>query len=103
MTAAVLSPQARRDVLEAVHWIAADNPAAARAFRDALRTLAADIGRYPESGVLRSELAPAPYRFALLAGFPYIAVYNATRSPPLILRVLHGARDMPDVLRDLMG
>jgi toxin ParE1/3/4 len=99
---AVLSPRARRDVLDAVQWMAADNPAAARAFRDAVRKLAVDIGLYPESGALRPELAPAPYRFALLAGFPYVAVYNAARTPPLILRVLHGARDIPDVLRDLM-
>jgi toxin ParE1/3/4 len=36
MSAAELSPRARRDLLAAVRWIAKDNPTAARALRDAV-------------------------------------------------------------------
>lgn len=101
MTAAVLSPQARRDVLEAARWIAADAPAAARALRDALAIAAHRLGAHPDCGVARPELAEPPVRFLILTGFPYVLVYDAATKPPLILRVLHGARDLPEILRDI--
>jgi toxin ParE1/3/4 len=59
------------------------------------------IGRHPEIGTVCLELAEAVYRFLPLPGFSYIIVYNAARRPPLILRVLHGARDLPELLGDL--
>ena len=101
MKAAVFAPAARRDLVKAARWIAKDNPAAAHALRDSVARAAETIGRYAQLGKLRPELADAPYRFVALTGFPYIIVYNADRKPPLILRVLHGARDLPEVLRDL--
>ena len=99
--AAVLSPRARRDLLEAAHWIAKDNPKAAAGLRDAVVAAARRIGEHPEIGVLRPELADDPVRFVMLTGYPYIVVYDADGTPPLILRVLHGARDLPEVLCDL--
>ena len=45
------------------------------------------------------DLAGEPYRFLALTGFSYVIVYNADRTPPLILRILHGARDLPELLR----
>jgi toxin ParE1/3/4 len=101
MSAAALAPRARRDLTAAMRWIAADNPAAARAFRDAVARAAERIGEHPQHGMLRPDLADEPYRFLVLTGFPYLIVYNAARRPPLILRILHGARDLPEVLRDL--
>jgi toxin ParE1/3/4 len=101
MKAARLSPRARRDMLEAASWIARDNPAAARALRDAVAEAATRIGDFPLSGHLRPDIAGAPWRFVTLRGFPYVVVYNADRKPPLIVRILHGARDLPELLRDL--
>jgi|SRR5579883_1597005 len=101
MTSVVFSPRARRDLLVATRWIARDNPAAARALRDAVAKAAERIGTYPHLGTLRPDLAGPAYRFLTLAGFPYILVYNAERHPLLIARVLHGARDLPTVLQDL--
>jgi toxin ParE1/3/4 len=101
MKAATLSPHAERDLLAATEWIAKDNPIAARAFRETVAMAARRLANYPESGVLRPELAGPPYRFAALSGFPFLIVYNSDRKPPLILRVLHGARDLPELLRDL--
>ena len=101
MSAAVLSPQARRDVLEAIRWITRDNPLAARALRAAVAQASERIGVHPLIGSVRPELAPARYRFVVLTGFPYVIVYNGERDPPLIVRILHGARDLPEVLRDL--
>ena len=97
----MLSPAARQDLVDAVRWIARDNPVAARGLRDAVAKAATHIGTYHHFGVPRPELADEPYRFAMLTGFPYVILYNADRRPPLIVRVLHGARDLPEILREL--
>lgn len=99
MSAAVLSLAAQRDLLTALEWIAKDNPAAARALRDAVAVAAARIGEHTHIGNLRPESTAEKYRFVTLTGFRYVIVYNADRRPPLILRILHGARDLPELLR----
>jgi toxin ParE1/3/4 len=102
MTAAVLASRARRDLLQAVRWIQRDNPAAAaRALRDAVAVGAGRLGDHPVIGVSRPKVARATYRFLPLTGFPYVLVHNAERRPPLIARVLHGARALPGALGDL--
>jgi toxin ParE1/3/4 len=101
VTPAELSPRARRDLLGATRWIERDNPAAARALVEAVRDAAARIGRHRSVGRLRPDITAKSYRFLPLTGFPYVVVYDGQPTPPLILRVLHGARDLPEVLRDL--
>ncbi len=101
MSAAVLSPKARRDLLTAARWIARDDPAAARAFRNAVANASRRLGDHPEIGVVKTELADPPVRFLMLTGFPQVIVYDADRRPPLILRVLHGARDLPEIFREI--
>lgn len=100
MTRAVLSPAAERDILEIVEWIAAENPVAARGFRVALDKLATTIGEHPGIGAPKPHLASPPIRFLPIRGFPHIVVYTPERKPPLIVRVLHGARDLPEALRE---
>jgi len=95
---AVLAPQARRDLLEAAAWIAAEQPRASAKFRRAVLAIAARLGRFPASGAERLDLAPEGIRFVSLRGFPHVVVYDSDRRPPLILRVLHGVRDLPEVL-----
>ena len=99
MTRAVLSPAAERDILAIIEWVAAENPVAARGFRVALDRLAETIGEQPLIGALKPHLASPPIRFLSTRGYPYAVVYTPDRDPPLIVRVLHGARDLPDALR----
>jgi toxin ParE1/3/4 len=96
-----LSLDAQADLQDAIDWIWRDSPQAARRLRQAISTLTDHIGDHPLVGTRRPELASDPYRFVVVRGFPYIAVYDASRRPPLIMRVIHGARDLPEVLRDL--
>jgi len=99
VTSAHFAPRARRDLVAAVQWIAKDNPAAARALRDAVASAAKRIMAHPEIGPHRSEFADPPYRFLNLTGFPYMIVYTPEQNPPLILRILHAARDLPGILQ----
>lgn len=101
MISAIFSPLAQDDLLSALQWIARDNPNAAQGLLDAALSAAARIGAHPEIGALRSDLADEPYRFLALTGYSYIVVYNASRKPPLIVRIVHGARDLPELLQDL--
>ncbi len=101
MKAAVLSPRARRELLAAVQWITRDNPAAAEALLQAVVKVGERIGKHPHFGRLRPDLADEPYRFVTLTGFPYVIVYNAEREPPLIVHVLHGARNLRQILKNL--
>jgi toxin ParE1/3/4 len=96
-----LTLQARRELNEAIRWIAADNPRAAKALGDAVRRLAVLVGEHPLVGPQRLELAIAPFRVAAVRGFPYVVVYDPTSTPPTIVRIVHGARDLPEILRDL--
>ena len=101
MTAAIFAPRARRELVAAARWIRQDNPTAARALRDAVAKAAERIGLHPAIGAVRGEFLPAPYRFLSLAGFSYVIVYNGDRNPPLIVAVLHTARDLKRALRDV--
>jgi plasmid stabilization system protein ParE len=101
VTPARIAPRARREAVEAARWIARDNPAAARSLQEAIEAAAGRIGRYPRIGVRRPDLAPAPYRFVQLIGYPYIVIYADDRVPPVIVRIVHAARDLRRLLRDL--
>jgi toxin ParE1/3/4 len=96
-----LTGPARNEAHDAASWIARDNRGASRAFRAALDRTTLLLAEHPEVGFQRPELAGAPYRFFVLRGFPYLVVYDPTTRPPTIVRVIHGARDLPEVLRDL--
>ena len=59
------------------------------------------IASRPGLGRLRPDLIPVPFRFWSVRGFPYLLVYDADRSPAQVVRVLHMARDLPNLLGDL--
>ncbi len=78
-----------------------DDPAAAVALREGLANVTRILGEHPYVGALRPAAANLPYRFLGLTGLPYIVVCNPDRRPLLIVRVLHAARHLHEVLRDL--
>ncbi len=98
---AVLAPQARRDLRDALQWIGRDNLAAARNLRDAVESAARLIGSRPEIGRQRPDLASPRYRFWSLPAFSYLIVYDVSQAPPRIARLVHTARDLPKALADL--
>jgi toxin ParE1/3/4 len=101
MKSAILSPKAQQDILEAIDWISRDNPDAALGLLRELEEALAKIGTHPLIGHHRPDLTSENYRFLTLAGYPYVVIYEATRSPPVAARILHGARDIPALLQDM--
>jgi toxin ParE1/3/4 len=101
VAAARYSPRALRDVEIAITWLANENPDAAAALRASFDEAAERIGMHPGIGIMRPDLARSPFRFLFLTRFPYVVVYDPTRTPALIARVVHAARDLPELLQDL--
>lgn len=101
MKPAILSSQARKEFLEALRWVAKDNPASARALKNVIYQAARNLGEHPLSGRERPDLASSQVRFLTLSGSSYMIVYDAELKPPVILRFLHGARDLPEILSSL--
>ena len=101
MISAVLTPQARNDLAESTRWIAKDNPLAARGLRTAIQKMAKMLGEHPHAGRERPDIAPPPIRFIALPSYPHIIIYDAAMKPPMILRVMHGARDLSELLEDM--
>lgn len=92
MTRVVFAPAAEAD-LELIHdYIAAENAAAAAALVTRLKDLEARLADAPGMGRARPELLPD------LRSFPfgnYLLFYRRSDHGIEVVRVLHGARDIP--------
>jgi toxin ParE1/3/4 len=92
-----ISKRAEIDIEETTVYLALDNPGAEESFRKALETTFTLLAAMPEMGATRDFRSP---RFSGLRMFPvkrfdkYLIFYQATEEELLIIRVLHGARDI---------
>ena len=98
---AALSRTATRDFLAVVDSITNESRRAAGKFTDEVEDALVRIGRHPQIGAERRELADPPVRCWTLQRYRYLMIYDAAMSPPSILRILHGLRDLPELLSDL--
>jgi len=94
-----LSPKAAQDMLDIQAYIASDSPAAARRTIDKIRAKIRDIAKTPWLGHLRDDLTDKP--LYLLGVDNYIILYVRHLKPIRIMRVIHAARDLPAILRQL--
>ena len=91
-----LSPQAAEDICEAWACIARDNLDAARRVRLKILEACRRVARNPGIGHSRTDLTDRPVLF--WPSNPYVIIYNPARKPVEIVRVVHGARDIPGLL-----
>ena len=82
------------DVVGIARWIAASDPAAAERVADAIVSAVARLGEFPLSG--RAGRVPDT-RELVIVGLPYLVVYRVEASMVVVLRVLHGAMQWPEV------
>ena len=87
--------QAQEDILDIAFYIAQDNVGAAHRLMEKILRACERISVSPQTGRAREELAPN------LRSFPvekYVVFYRPVQGGAEIVRVLHGARDIPALL-----
>lgn len=94
----ILAPDARRDVLEILAYIAAENAAAADRVRERLFETFEKLSKRPALGHRRPDLTDLRVRFWTVLG-RYAVVYRGEEAPIEILRVLGPGRDISGLLR----
>ena len=87
-----LSPLAERDLEAIGDYIAEDTPSRALSFVAELRTKCGTIARAPDAYRARPELGEG---IRSCAHGNYVIFFTATKAKVTIVRVLHGAMDIP--------
>jgi len=94
----LLSPEALDDLQSIREFIALDSPTGAEQMLDELFAAFEKLAEWPRQGHTRPDLTDRKVRFWPVAS--YLVVYRGDRTPLQIVAVLHGARDVPTVMRD---
>lgn len=87
-----VSPLAERDLEAIGDYIAQDDPLRALAFVDEMRAQCQKIGRAPQTYRARPELAEG---LRSCARGNYVIFFTAAKAHVTVVRVLHGAMDIP--------
>lgn len=98
-TQIIVSPTALRDVQEIWDYIAVQNADAATRVADEIWLAFHHLGKFPNSGHSRTDLAgERNLRFWPVGS--YLILYRTTGSTVEIAGVLHASRDIPAILRE---
>ena len=94
------TPEAADDLLDIWSFIARDNPRAADRVETAVFQACDMLAGSPLAGQVRKDLTSLPLRFWVMHPYPnYLIVYDPETKPVQIIRIVHGARDLPVVLK----
>jgi len=97
-----ITPKADHDIDECCVWIRKDHPAAALRFLDAVELICRNLSQMPGIGSRRYAEIPLVHGVRMIAvkGFKnYLLFYLEQETSIDIIRVLHGARDIPEALQ----
>ncbi len=100
-TPVLLRPQAKRDLADHFVFIGLDNVDAAHRFVAAAERTIDPISEMPQMGGVRSFRNPklAGVRSCCISGFEnYLVFYRLAEDGLEVIRVLHGARDIQNLL-----
>jgi plasmid stabilization system protein ParE len=94
-----LTSQAIED-LDAIWWIIAeDNRAAAERVETEIIAACHRLAKHPRMGTKRQDITMLPVRFWTITKFPnYVIVYRPDTIPLQVVAILHGKRDLEEVL-----
>jgi toxin ParE1/3/4 len=87
--------RAEEDLIEIWLSIANDNPTAADKLLDHIEAVFVLLAEYPTLGPARPDLAPELRYFVVRK---YLILYQQTAGGVEIVRVVHGARYLPDLV-----
>ena len=89
------------DLDEIWSYIAADSVDAANRVESAILTACNSLARHPQLGTKRIEITLLPVRFWTVTRFPnFIIVYRPDTEPLQVVAVLHGKRNIKELLTD---
>ena len=92
MARLTITESAQADLREIRDYIAKDNPAAARRVVERLRTQARKLAAMPGIGRSRKGLRPDLFSFPVGR---HVLFYRPQPGGIVLVRVIHGARDLP--------
>jgi plasmid stabilization system protein ParE len=98
MSTFVLTPAAEGDLLRIIEYLEGDSPDAVLKVVDALDDAMQRLAENPGIGHLRPDLTDEDVRFWSI--FKYLVIYHPDTDPLEIVRVLHGRRDVKQILGD---
>lgn len=87
---------ASNDLSDIEDYISRDSPAAARRVIIELESAMQRLAEMPHIGHRRGDIEDKRYRFWSV--FSYLIVYDPSTQPLQIIRVVHGHRDLPNLL-----
>jgi len=94
----LVSPQALEDLQSIWGFIALDSPIGADKVLEELFAAFEKLAEWPGQGHTRSDLTDREVRFWPVGS--HLIVYRGDLAPLQIVAVLHGARDIPTVMRN---
>lgn len=86
--------RARQDLLDIWSYIARDDPAAADRLLDRIDEKCSVLAGNPQLGPERSDIRPGLRYFVVRR---YLILYRAVEGGIEVVRVAHGARDLPNL------
>jgi toxin ParE1/3/4 len=89
------SSKAEEDLLEIWSHIADNNPEAADNLLRGIDAACKTLAENPSAGRAREELTPRLRSFVV---GNYLIFYRPTENGIIVIRVLHGSRDLPELL-----
>jgi toxin ParE1/3/4 len=90
----VFAPAARDDLMAIGLYIADDNPSGAERLVAELEAKARDLAAWPQSHPARDDISPG-LRAAVHGR--YLLLYRDLEDEVRIVRIVHGARDLPRI------
>lgn len=93
MTSVIFAPQAHRDIEAIGDWIARENPRRAATFVLELYDACEDLTLFPDS--YPQVLGRPTLRRKIYGRY---LIFFRPDDPPQVLRVLHSARDWPEII-----
>src|ERR1039457_200833 len=94
-----LKPEQQRVIDLAVRSGAYQNPEAADRVEMEIVATCRRLAKHPRMGTKRRDITPLPLRFWTVTRFPdYVIVYRPETVPLQVVAVLHGKRDLKEVL-----
>lgn len=94
----VLTDSAKADVRAIIAYLRERSPQAAKLVRVKLHANMRWLAEFPNMGHFREDVTLKPLRFWCV--YSYLIVYRPERKPVEIVRVLHGAQNLPQFFKD---